>query len=203
MSVSIFGISATRGTLLALRQQLGFIKKGKEILEMKRDRLAGEINKLLSQINIRMEVDEKFNNVYRHFLDVLIRRGFEQIKSISNSISNIKIDIKKYSVMGVEVVKLSIVDEPNINAIPDPLIQSFVSQLYEAFKLLLKSTEIEVNTEAIALELMSTSRKVNSLEKIVIPMYEELIHYVEERLLEEAIEEFSRTKYIAERRGRE
>ncbi len=203
MSVSIFGISATRGTLLALRQQLGFIKKGKEILEMKRDRLAGEINKLLSQINIRMEVDEKFNNVYRHFLDVLIRRGFEQIKSISNSISNIKIDIKKYSVMGVEVVKLSIVDEPNINAIPDPLIQSFASQLYEAFKLLLKSTEIEVNTEAIALELMSTSRKVNSLEKIVIPMYEELIHYVEERLLEEAIEEFSRTKYIAERRGRE
>jgi vacuolar-type H+-ATPase subunit D/Vma8 len=52
---------------------------------------------------------------------------------------------------------------------------------------------------------MSTNRKVNALEQIVIPSIANTIRYIEGRLYEEMLEEFIRTKHVREaiRRRRE
>ena len=43
---------------------------------------------------------------------------------------------------------------------------------------------------------MDTNRKVNALEKVVIPSYKATIRYIEARLSEEALQEFFVTKRV-------
>lgn len=195
------GVSASPGVLLALRDQLKFIKKGKEILEMKRDRLAGEINKLLGMVKLRREAEDLFMEAYRLFVKALMRKGLKDLDTIAKGVNYVKLSLDTSMIMGINLVHMDIQESPNLDSIYDPLVQGAAKKLYEAFVKMLKAVEIENNIELLANELMSTSRKVNSLEKIVIPEYEALIRYVEERLLEEALEEFVRTRYIIVQRG--
>lgn len=195
------GVSASPGVLLSLRDQLSFIKKGKDILEMKRDRLAGEINKLLPMIKLRRDAEDMFMEAYQLFIKVMMRKGIKELETQAKGIDYVELSINTEMIMGINLVDLSIKHPPNLDSLYDPLVQGIAKKLFRAFKMMLKAVEVENNIELLARELMSTSRKVNSLEKIVIPEYENLIRYVEERLLEESLEEFVRTRYIIVGRG--
>lgn len=195
----VSGVSASPGVLLALREQLNFIVKGKEILEMKRDRLAGEINRLLGEVKIRNDMEEALKNAYKLLIQVLMRKGYKNLRTIAKSVGYMDLDFETEMVMGINLVKLGLKRGVEYTTFYDPLIQALVKKFNEAFRLMLRTAEIENNIEMLALELMSTSRKVNSLEKIVIPQYRETIRYVEERLMEDALEEFVRTKRIVSR----
>ena len=197
------GVSASPGVLLSLRDQLNFIKKGKEILEMKRDRLAGEINKLLPMIKLRKDAEDLFMEAYQLFIKVLMRKGIRELEMQAKGIGYMKLTLDTNMIMGINLVNLNISKPPNLNSLYDPLVQGVAKKLFHAYQKMLESVQVENNIEMLAKELMSTSRKVNSLEKIVIPEYDALIRYVEERLLEEALEEFVRTRYIIVRRGGE
>ena len=195
----VSGVSASPGVLLALREQLNFIVKGKEILEMKRDRLAGEINRLLGEVKVRNDMEEALKEAYKLLIQVLMRKGYKNLKTIAKSVGYMDLDFETEMVMGINLVKLGLKSGVEYTAFYDPLIQALVKKFNEAFRFMLRTAEIENNIEMLALELMSTSRKVNSLEKIVIPQYRETIRYVEERLMEDALEEFVRTKHIVNR----
>jgi len=194
------GVSATRGTLLAMRQQLGFIRKGKEILEMKRDRIAGELNQLLPEVKKRIEVEDEVMDAYKTFVGALIKVGYEEFVNNARVLANFEVNLKRKLVMGVEEYDIEISKEPDISSIPNPVVQDAARKLYNAFEKMLKLAETENKIEALAMDLMSTARKVNALEKIVIPMYEDLVRYIEERLMEDMLEEFVRTKYIVSKK---
>jgi len=193
---SIMGVSATRGTLLAVRQQLKFIIKGKEILEMKRDRIAGELNQLLPEVRKRISIEDKFMDAYKSFVNALIKVGIDEFRNNAKVLNYTDVKLIRKLVMGVEEYDIDMVSEANINAIPNPVVQDVAKKLYSAFKDMVKLAETENKIEALALDLMNTARKVNALEKIVIPMYEDLVRYIEERLMEDMLEEFVRTKYV-------
>lgn len=200
MSHSIMGVSATRGTLLAMRQQLKFIKKGKEILEMKRDRIAGELNQLLPEVRNRIVVEDELMEAYNSFVNALIKVGIEEFMNNSKVVNEFRVKLIRKLVMGVEEFDIEIESEPNVSAIPNPVVQDIAMKLYNAFLKMIKLAETENKIEALALDLMNTARKVNALDKIVIPMYEDLVRYIEDRLMEDMLEEFVRTKYIVTRK---
>lgn len=193
------GVSASPGVLLALREQLDFIVKGKEILEMKRDRLAGEINRLLGEVKVRNDMERVLGDAYKLLIQVLMRKGYKNLRTMAKSVGYMDLKYSTEMVMGINLVRLDINKGIDYTAFYDPLVQALVKKFNEAFKYMIRTAEIENNIEMLALELMSTSRKVNSLEKIVIPQYRETIRYVEERLMEDALEEFVRTKHIVGR----
>ncbi len=195
----VSGVSASPGVLLALRDQLNFIIKGKEILEMKRDRLAGEINRLLGEVKIRGDMERELREAYSLLVQVLMRIGYKNLRTIAKSVGYMDIKFSTEMVMGINLVRLGVERSVEYTSFYEPLIQALAKKLNEAFKYMVKTAEIENNIEMLALELMSTSRKVNSLEKIVIPQYRETIRYVEERLMEDALGEFVRTKHIVSR----
>lgn len=198
---TIWGVSPTQGVLLSLRKQVEFLRKSKEILEMKRDRLAGEINKLLHLVKLRKEAEEKMMEAYKTFIECLLRKGYRDLSVYAKSVNYLRLKLSYKGVMGVNLIEASVDSPPNLNSIYDPLVQATAKKLYEAFIELLKVSEVENNVEILAKELMATSAKVNSLEKIVIPEYEDLIRYIEERLLEEALEDFVRIKFLVSKRG--
>ena len=194
---SIWGISATKGALLKARRELEFTERGKEILELKRDRLAGEINTLLPKLRERNKLEERILGLYEDFKVILMLYGVDSLISYSKALTEPKVKFLPKSIIGVLVPYIKIEREASIENISDPLIQIFSKKLSKLFKELLDLAVAEVKVERLALEMMDTNRKVNALEKIIIPQYKELIRYLEERILEEELQEFVRTKYIA------
>jgi V/A-type H+-transporting ATPase subunit D len=68
---------------------------------------------------------------------------------------------------------------------------------------LLNVAQIEASVERIANELMKVNRKVNALEKVIIPTYLKQIRYIEDSLFDEELEDFARIKHIQTVLGRE
>ncbi len=198
-------ITATRGVLLRLREQFEFIKKGLEILKMKRDNLAGELNKYLREVRIREEIEKRFAEAYEKLISLYSLRGYSSVHSESLSVEEINITLLPITVMGVEIPRIKIEKKPSTEFIGSSLEYEVAKKLSSCVEDLLKLTIIEVSIERLAQELMMTNRKVNALEKIIVPSYSQLISYIEGRLEEESLEEFIRTRHIRDvlRRRRE
>jgi hypothetical protein len=54
----------------------------------------------------------------------------------------------------------------------------------------------EAKTERIAHELMNLNRKINALEKVIIPRFQHLIRHMEDSLFDEDLEDFNRIRHI-------
>jgi len=98
--------------------------------------------------------------------------------------------------MGVMVPEVLIEKKANTNSVSSSSASQAAVELNNLMEDLIKLVEAESRLESIAHELMMTNRKVNSLERVMIPGLLELISYVEGRLEEESLEEFFRAKLV-------
>ncbi len=197
--------AATKGVLLRLREQLRFIEKGKEILKMKREQLAGEINRLLAEVKIRGELEREIMEAYEYLKKAHSMLGYQNLQSMALTVGQMDVSGLTYSVMGVIVPELRIEKEADISNIPSGVAYEAAEKLSPLIAKIIRLSESEAKIERLVDEFMSTNRKVNALEQIVIPSISNTIRYIEGRLYEEMLEEFIRTKHVREviRRRRE
>ncbi|MEM3383029.1 MAG: V-type ATP synthase subunit D [Nitrososphaerales archaeon] len=190
--------AATKGVLLRLREQLGFIQKGKEILKMKREQLAGEINRLLTEVRVRGELEKEIMEAYEYLKKAHSMLGYQNLRSMALTVGQIDVSGLIYSVMGVLVPELRIEKEADISNVPSGVAYEAAEKLSPLITKIIKLAESEAKIERLVDEFMSTNRKVNALEQIVIPSIANTIRYIEGRLYEEMLEEFIRTKHVRE-----
>jgi len=195
--------TATRGALIRLRDTLEFIKNGKDILKMKRDRLAGELNAHLTELSRRAKLEERQLDLYDEFKAAVTANGYATVSSTALSMSKLNVDILPTSIMGVVVPKIVVREKPEIKSIRDPSLYAVAEKLRDSIDELLAVAQIEVTIERIAYELMMINRKVNALEKVIIPAYMDQIRYIEDSLFDEDLEEFARIKHFRDVAGRE
>jgi len=186
----------SRGILLRLREQLEFTKKGQELLKMKRDHLASETNKLLSKVAERNKLDSRLMQAYESVKAAYLNLGYSGLASQATIVDKMEVKVRPWSIMGVIVPEVLVEKESNINSISSPSAHQAASELNALMKDLIQLAEAESRIESIAYELMMTNRKVNALERVLIPGLYELIRYVEGRLEEESLEEFFRAKRV-------
>jgi V/A-type H+-transporting ATPase subunit D len=196
-------VTATRGALIRLRSNLKLIQDGKNILKVKRDRLVGELNNLIKQLGKRDLLEKRLKEIYDEFMQATVNLGYEHLASSALPVSRIKIDVKPISVMGVVVPKLKIKEKPRIDSIQDLELYNAARKLGDLMNDLLSIAQVETEIERIANELLRINRKVNALERIIIPSAEKQVTYIQELLLDEDLEEFSRTKHVRNVIGRE
>ena len=196
-------VTATRGALMRLRSNLQLVQDGKNILKVKRDRLVGELNNLIKQLGKRDVLERRLAELYDAFRDATVNLGFERVASSALPISKIKIDVKPVSIMGVVVPKLKIIERPRIDSVEEMELHSVAEKLGDLMSELLLVAQIETEIERIANELLRINRKVNALERIIIPSAEKQVRYIQELLLDEDLEDFSRTKHVRNVIGRE
>ena len=203
--MSVAGRAAvSRGILLRLREQLEFTKKGQELLKMKRDHLASETNKLLSKVAERNELDRRLMQTYESLKAAYLSLGYTGLQSQAAAVDKMEIRVRPRSIMGVMVPEVLIEKKANTNSVSSSSASQAAVELNNLMEDLIKLVEAESRLESIAHELMMTNRKVNSLERVMIPGLLELISYVEGRLEEESLEEFFRAKLVKQviRRGK-
>jgi V/A-type H+-transporting ATPase subunit D len=188
--------SATRGALLKLRTNLDFIQNAMEILTTKRDRLATEMNKLLNELVRREKVEGQLMDIYADLKIALATLGYSTVSFTSLSISKMKVEVNPISVMGVVVPKVVIKEKSAIGSIENINLYELAKRQQALIGELLNVAQIEASVERIAHELMAVSRKVNALEKVIIPAYAKQIKYIEDSLYDEDLEDFARIKHI-------
>ncbi len=189
-------ITATRGVLLRLKEELSFVERSKELLELKRDNLAREINKLLGKVTIRKEIEKKIMDGYEQLKRAYTSMGYWEVKTKAMSVKPLKVKALTKSIMGISIPTLKIEEQADISPLTDPRIRMVAKKFSDMMSEILSLAVTEAQIEKIAHELMMTNRKVNILEKAVIPNYKKTIKYIEDKLEEESLEEFVRAKKI-------
>jgi H(+)-transporting ATP synthase subunit D len=195
-------ITPTRGTLIRLKDTLRFIQEGKDVLEMKRDRLAGELSSQIKDLEGRKILEAELMEAYAKFKDVLTNSGYEAVASSAWSISKIETEVAKASVMGVPLPRIMVTKRSSADSIQDMGLYQVAAKLQALIVDLLSLAQTEANIERISYELMMINRKVNALEKTVIPEYERKISYIQDLLFDEDLEGFVEIKHVKNTAGR-
>jgi len=196
MSTATGRAAATRGVLLRMREQLEFIKRGRELLEMKRDQLASEINKLLGKLKERESVEKSLMEVYETLKAIYSAQGYSSVASQAAAVTELEVKATPISIMGVVVPEISVAKKPSMANIPNLSTYDVAKRLNAVLDHLLEISVVEARIEILARELMVTNRKVNALDKVLIPGIMESIAYIEGKLEEEMLEEFFRAKRL-------
>jgi V/A-type H+/Na+-transporting ATPase subunit D len=192
-------LAATRGTLQKAREQLEFTERGRDVLRMKRDQIAGELNKLLAQLRRRKELERQFGDAFAAVKEAYATLGYDGFASAAEAASTMEVKALPTSTVGVVLPGLEVVRRPTPEEVPTHAAMKASAKLARAVQEAIELGVIEAKVEKLARDLMSTNRKVNALEKVVIPRYKSMIAYIEQKLNEEALQEFFVTKRIRDR----
>jgi len=201
----IDGINPTRMELLSLKNRTKLAVKGHGLLKEKRDALIKEFFDILDRVKgVREAAERSLKEANEALLEVQIAMGDLAVRKASLSVKeSIDVDIKSRSVMGVSVpvtnVKMeerSIIDRGYSFSDTTIQLDEAAKKFEESIKFLIELGEVEKTIFLLAEEIEATKRRVNALEHIMIPRFENTEKYIDMRLQEMERENFVRLKMI-------
>ena len=198
--MSLTGVRYTKGFLLDLRRRLEFIKDAHELLEMKRDQLIIKLREGLEKLKeLRRKVEGEAEEVYRELSLLHSTLGSADLETYSAYLrGSMDVKIVPRGVIGVVTPMVREVNIPDYTNLYPPQIIPLAEKISALMKDLVKLAELEAYIENLAEDLRRTNIRVNALEKVVIPSYEETIKRIQDILDDEMLEEIIRLKLIKE-----
>lgn len=187
-------VNPTRMELNTLKKRLVTARRGHKLLKDKRDELVKQFinivkeNKRLRQICERMlgEAQNDFMLSRASISDEIIEESLMYPKN------KIRLDVQTRNIMGVKVPIITNIDdtERDSNIYPYGILSTAAeldSALYnitEVLPYLISLAEKEKTVQLMASEIEKTRRRVNALEYIMIPQFQETIKYITMKLEE-------------------
>ncbi len=201
----IEGINPTRMELLSLKDRTKLAVKGHGLLKEKRDALIKEFFDILDRVKgVREDAERSLKEANEALLEAQIAMGDLAVRKASLSVKeSIDVDIKSRSVMGVSVPvtdvkmeKRSMIDRGYSFSDTTIQLDEAAKKFEESLKFLIELGEVEKTIFLLAEEIEATKRRVNALEHIMIPRFENTEKYIDMRLQEMERENFVRLKMI-------
>ncbi|MCL1959701.1 MAG: V-type ATP synthase subunit D [Spirochaetes bacterium] len=195
-------IAPTKSNLIRVKERLNIAQEGHDLLEQKREILVSELMRRVEQVKLlERELEKRTDTAYPCAKRMLLMVGRQRAKRLANNIHyNYKLTEKQIISAGMKLPGLEI-DLPSIELKYSPL-NSFAEcdeTVIEFFELLKICTELAViRTIAwrLAREVKRTQRRVNALEKMVIPTASETKTYIESVLEERERDSFFTSKLL-------
>ena len=199
-------LAPTKANLMKAKDQLELISEGFEILDKKRKALLGQYRAKIDKRNELNEiVNESIAKVKKSIKKASATIGEDKLKSIALSVpidDSIRLKEKKFMQTSIyeisfEEKKLSLSYSLNLtNSLFDQALLSLNDLKTKLYKL----AELDTTIKNLDKEIKKTSKKVNSLEKVQMPKYENIIKTISSQIEEKEREEFSKTKMIKDRK---
>jgi len=190
----------TRSNLISIKQRLDLAQQGYSLLDRKRDVLMMEIVSRIEKAGvIQKQVDEQFARAYQMLEQARAFSGTEQLEHIALMRSaEPVIRITPRSIMGVPVPTVRC-DLPENNLTygfgdTSVTVDQARQEWIKAMELMREHAEVVTTIWRLAFELRRTQRRVNALEHVFIPSYQETLTYIEDTLEEKEREELFRMK---------
>lgn len=183
-------IAPTKSNLLVMKEQLAVSTNGYELLEEKREILVRELMHLVEKVKLlEKEIDKITADAYPAFKRMLMLDGDDQIERIAQSVHyDFEMTEKSVTIGGMTFPTIEV-------KMPEKeLFYSFegtyantdetISKFFELLSLLTQMASIRTIVWRLAEEVRKTQRRVNALDKMIIPQTVETKNYIESVLEE-------------------
>ncbi|MBN1392001.1 MAG: V-type ATP synthase subunit D [Sedimentisphaerales bacterium] len=197
-------VNATRMELLNLRKRVALAARGHRLLSEKRDELSRRLIQIAKEIKpLRSKVEKELLETCRRFMLARASMEPEDVKAA------LEVPSKKFE-LALEFAYIMNVKVPHlIKQMEGEIIcYGFASTsgemdvallaLERAFDDLIQLAEKEKQARLVAAELRTTRRRVNVLERVVIPSLHETIRFIYDKLAEAERDNISRLMKIAD-----
>ena len=187
-------VNPTRMELSKLKTKLASARRGHKLLKDKRDELMRQFMDLIKENRrLRTEVEAAISEANRYMAvagSVMQREVLETALMLPKQ--EVELEVGEKNVMSVYIpvfdAKYRTSDANDIYsygmAFTSIDLDGAVSSLSEVFPKMIKLAEIEKACQLMADEIEKTRRRVNALEHIMIPDYEETIKFITMKLSE-------------------
>ncbi len=200
-----YDVPPTKSSLFSIKEQLSIAQEGFELLEQKREILVTELMRMVEEVKLlEREMDKRIGSAYGTLKRMFVRIGRQTAKEISAGIKfDYTIREKEGRLMGIPLPTLEM-EMPKMD-LKYSYLNTYSScdktmiEFFELLKLVARMAEIRTMVWRLAKEVRKTQRRVNALEKIVIPDVVETKSFIEGVLEEREREVFFVQKILKAR----
>lgn len=198
-------IPPTRSNLIRVKQDLQFAREGYEILNRKREVLTSELIRVAHDAEeLQQKVWKLLATAYLALDKAQLREGREHVEWAALAVSkSVDVQLKYRHIMGVPI---PVVDAHNsirdllyspgdTTATLDEASETFI----EVLKFIPELSMLTSTVWRLANELRKTQRRVNALQYIFIPQYEETVIFIQSSIEEREREDTFRLKLLKRR----
>jgi V/A-type H+-transporting ATPase subunit D len=198
-------IAPTKSNLLRVKERLLIAEEGYDLLEQKREILVMELMQKLERIKmLERDMDARVATAYPCLKRMLVVVGRERAQRLARNISyRFELKEKQVTAAGMKLPGLEI-RLPNAELKYSP-VNSFaecdetVLEFFEMLKICTELAAVRTIVWRLAREVRKTQRRVNALEKLVIPTAAETKVYIEASLEERDRDSFFTSKLLKKR----
>ena len=201
-------IAPTKSNLLKMKEQLVISQNGYELLEQKREILVMELMHMVERVKLlERDIDKVIASAYPSLRNMLMAAGGDRIERISHAVQyDFTIKEKPVTIGGMKFFSID-VELPQRQ-----LFYSFMGTLadsdrvmvdfFQLLSLLTQMASIRTIVWRLAMEVKKTQRRVNALDKMVIPQTRDTKKYIESVLEERERENVFVLKALKNRKTR-
>lgn len=190
--MAIINVNPTRMELTNLKRKLTTARRGHKLLKDKRDELMRQFMLLVRENkDLRKTVEEKIKQANSHFSVAKAVMSDEATEvALMVPMQEMTVNITEKNVMSVMIPvfnsSFKTADEADVYsygyAFTSTDLDYAVKSLSDIMPLMLRLAEVEKSCQLMAAEIEKTRRRVNALEHVMIPQYEETIKYIAMKL---------------------
>jgi V/A-type H+/Na+-transporting ATPase subunit D len=195
-------VPPTRTNLIRLKKDLRFAREGYEILDRKREALTGELVRVAKEADaIQKEVWALLETAYNAMEKARLVMGSDHVEWASLAVNKtVDVHLRLRGIMGVAIPQIEARGEPPKLLYSPGDTAAVLDEASSAFReVLLRIPQLSMLTSAVwrlANELRKTQRRVNALQHIFIPQYENTVAFIISSLEEREREETFRLKLL-------
>ncbi len=192
--MAVMNVNPTRMELTNLKKKLVTARRGHKLLKDKRDELMRRFLELVRENKeLRKKVEEAIKRANTHMALSCSNMSDEALSvALMMPSQKMSIDIKSKNIMSVIVpeydVKFKTADEGDIYsygfAFTSGDLDDAVKDFADIMPDMIRLAETEKTCQLLAAEIEKTRRRVNALEHVMIPDYEDTIKYITMKLEE-------------------
>ncbi len=190
--MAILNVNPTRMELTNLKRKLATARRGHKLLKDKRDELMRRFMELVRENKaLRKRVEQKVARANAHMALARSVMGDAALEAaLMVPMQQMEVDITEKNVMSVLIpqfeASLKSADAADIYpygfAFTSSELDGAVRYLSDILPDLLQFAQLEKSCQLMAAEIEKTRRRVNALEHVMIPQYEETIRYITMKL---------------------
>ncbi|MDR0465450.1 MAG: V-type ATP synthase subunit D [Treponema sp.] len=195
-------IAPTKSNLLKVKDRLNLAREGYDLLEQKREILVSELMRKVEQVKLlERDLDKRTQTAYPCLKRMLVVVGRERANKLAQNVtyryeSNEKLVVTAGMKLPGLDVQIPSVDlkYSHVNSFAE--CDETVLEFFEFLKICTELAAIRTIAWRLAREVRRTQRRVNALEKMVIPAASETKNYIESVLEERERESFFTSKLL-------
>jgi V/A-type H+-transporting ATPase subunit D len=185
-------VNPTRMVLTSLKKRLKVAVKGHKMLKDKRDELMKQFLELARENKVlREQVEAQIGSIYSNFVIASAVMSSEVLnEALMYPKQGVSIEVGRKNVMSVDVPVFDFTtttdDTSNIYpygfANTSAELDNAIENLSGIFPEMLRLAAVEKEVQLLAAEIEKTRRRVNALEYVMIPQFQETIKYIQMKL---------------------